>query len=188
MKRVLMMLLVAVAPMLAAQRPGDSTQAPPGDVEGLRRQIEERFHQRVREQLGLTNDQDTRLRTTQERFRARRQDLLARNRGIEDALDDQMRPGVAANADSVRKLMDARQALSGDRLRMEQEEDREMSGYLSPVQRAQFQRMRENFMRRVQQLRNERRQRGLGPMGGGRRPAGPAGQGEGRRGGRRPPR
>jgi Spy/CpxP family protein refolding chaperone len=176
MKRVLMMLLVAAAPTLAAQR-GDSTQGPPGDVEGLRRQIEERFHQRVREQLGLTNDQDTRLRSTQERFRARRQDLMARNRGIEDALDDQMRPGVAANADSVRKLMDARQALNGDRVRMEQEEDREMAGYLSPVQRAQFQRMRENFMRRVQQLRNERRQRGLGPRGPGGRP-----------GGRRPPR
>jgi hypothetical protein len=47
-----------------------------------------------------------------------------------------------------------------------------MAGYLSPVQRAQFQRMRENFMMRLQQLRQARRARGLGPMGPRQRPWG----------------
>lgn len=75
-----------------------------------------------------------------------------------------MQPGVAANADSVKKLMDGNQAARAQMLKLEQDEDREMSGYLTPVQRARYQQMREQLMRRVTEMRAQRR----GQMGPGR--------------------
>jgi Spy/CpxP family protein refolding chaperone len=169
MKRLVPLLWLAIAAGLGAQQPTDSGSAPRRDAQDLIRQIEQRFHERVRNRLGLTDEQDAKLMATEQRIRARRQVLLARQRAIEEGLDDQMRPGVAANPDSVRRLMDARQTLRADRLKLDEEEDREMAGYLSPVQRAQFQQMRENFRVRLQQLRQARRARGLGPMGQGPR-------------------
>jgi hypothetical protein len=56
--------------------------------------------------------------------------------------------------------MDALQAGRAEMLRIEEEEDREMAGYLSPVQRAQLQIMRQRFSERVQELRRERGRRG----------------------------
>src|SRR5438552_15234970 len=48
-------------------------------------------------------------------------------------------------------------------LKIDQDENREMAGYLSPVQQARFQQMREQFIRRVGELRMERREgRGFG--------------------------
>jgi Spy/CpxP family protein refolding chaperone len=90
-----------------------------------------------------------------------------------------MQPGVAANADSVRKLMDGMRAGRSEMLKIEQDEDQEMSGYLTPVQRARYQQMREHLMRRVNEMRQERRGR-MGPGGpGGQRGPGmrPRGQG-----------
>ncbi len=79
-----------------------------------------------------------------------------------------MQPGIAANSDSVRKLMDGIQTGRADMLKIEQDQDREMAGYLSPVQRARYQQMRERFMQRVGELRMERRQGLGGGMGRGR--------------------
>jgi hypothetical protein len=154
MKRTWWVLLIAAVPALGAQgraRMPDSTRAAE-----LRAQVERRFAEHVRRELDLSDDQATKLRATQERYAGRRRAQMQRQQEIRRALDDQMQPGVAANADSVRRLMDALQAGRGDMLKLEQEEDREMAGYLSPVQRARFQTMRERFVQRVQQLRRER--------------------------------
>ncbi len=90
------------------------------------------------------------------------------------ALNDQMQPGVAANSDSVRKLMDGLQGGRAEMLKVEQDEDRDMAGYLTPVQRARYQEMRRRFLDRVNEMRQERRERrGVGPgmrPQGGRRP------------------
>jgi hypothetical protein len=53
-------------------------------------------------------------------------------------------------------------------VKIEQDEDQEMSGYLTPVQRARYQQMRERFMQRVGEMRQMRRERD-----GMRRPGGP---------------
>lgn len=152
--------LLLVLTLVAVQQPSDT-----GEAERLRAQIEERFSQHVQQQLKLTPDQATRLRASQERFGAQRRTLLRQQLERRRALADQLQPGVAANTDSVRKLMDANQAARAQMLKIEQDEDREMAGYLTPVQRARYQQMREQFMRRVAEMRAQRR--GEGRMGGG---------------------
>jgi hypothetical protein len=86
------------------------------------------------------------------------QQQMARRR----ALEDQMQPGVAANSDSVRKLMDGIRAGRTEMFRIEQDEDQEMAGYLNPVQRARYQQMRERFIQRVGEMRREGRGIGRG--------------------------
>jgi hypothetical protein len=69
---------------------------------------------------------------------------------------------MAANSDSVRKLMDGLRSGRGEMVKIEQDEDQEMSGYLTPVQRARYQQMRERFMQRVGEMRREGRGMGQG--------------------------
>ena len=153
MKLFAVALAVAIAPMLAAQQPADTAEAG-----RLRAQIEQRFSQRVQDSLKLTPDQATKLRDTQEKFGAQRRSIMQQQMERRRALDDQMRPGIAANSDSVRKLMDGMRDGRAQMVKIEQDEDREMSGYLNPVQRAQYQQMRERLMQRVNEMRLERRQ------------------------------
>lgn len=174
-------LAVTVAPGLAAQQP-PPPPADTGEAGRLRREIEDRFAQRVQADLRLTPDQATKLRATQERFGERRRTLMRQQFERRRAMDEQMQPGIAANPDSVKKLMDGLQAGRMDMVRLEQDEDRDMAGYLTPVQRARYQQMREHLMQRLNEMRQQRRERG-GRMG-----PGPRSRPQGRRPGpgRRP--
>ncbi len=167
MNRCVLIVTLALASTLSAQEPVPPARPDTAEAERLRAQIEERFSQRVQEQLKLTPDQAAKLRASQEKFGAQRRTLMRQQMERRMALDDQMQPGIAANGDSVRKLMDANQAARAQMLKLEQDEDREMSGYLTPVQRARYQQMREQFTRRVAEMRAQRRG-GAGGAGGGR--------------------
>lgn len=161
MRNWIWLLGFVLAPALAAQ--GDTGVARDSAVrERLQQEIERRFGAAVQRQLDLTNDQADKLRATEERFRPRRRAVMREELLLRLALRDQMRPGVAADPDSVRRLMDAMQANRSDRLKLEQEHDREIAGYLTPVQRARYQMLRERLMQRLQEVRRERAGQGMG--------------------------
>jgi Spy/CpxP family protein refolding chaperone len=175
-KYILLSLAVLLAPSLSAQqRDSMSAQRDTAEAGRLRREIEQRFSDHVQQDLKLTPDQATKLRATQERFGTRRRTLMQQQMERRRALNDQMQPGLAANSDSVRKLMDGLRTGRTEMLKIEQDQDREMSGYLTPVQQARFQEIREQFMQRVGEMRREGRGmgRGMGAPGprlrGGRR-------------------
>ena len=189
MKRLWLALSLVLAPSAFAQQPARLDTA---EAERLRAQIEERFARHVQQELRLTADQATKLRASQERFGTQRRTLMRQQMERRRALHDQMQPGVAANADSVKKLMDGFQAGRGEMLKIDQDEDREMAGYLTPVQRARYQEMRARLHQRLNEMREQRRGRrgggpGMGPQRGRRPGAGPEGRPPRRpRGGGRP--
>jgi len=153
-------LLTTVGAPLAAQ---DST-APGPRALALRHRIEERFAARIQEQLGLSNEQMTKLGATTMKFGGRRRDLEGRQLAIRRAMELQLRPGIAANRDSVAKLMDN---LLGGRVAYAQtyrDESSELKTYLDPVQRAQLMTMRERLLRHARQFR-ERYGEGAGQRG-----------------------
>jgi Spy/CpxP family protein refolding chaperone len=161
MRTLIWMLGLALVPALAAQQ--DSVLARDSAVrDQLQQEIERRFGAAVQRQLGLTDDQAGKLRATEERFRPRRRAIMREQLLLRMGLQDQMRPGEAANSDSVRRLMDGMQANRSELLRIEQEQDREMSGYLTPVQRARYQMLRERLVQRLQEVRRERAGQGTG--------------------------
>jgi hypothetical protein len=143
-----------LAPPLSAQNQDPDE---PQRAEQLRQQVEGRFAERVRERLQLSDDQMTRLRGTARTYGARRRELADRERGIRAALAEQLRPGVAANQDSVSRLTDALVALRDSHAHTLRDENRELSEYLTPVQRSQLFVMRERLMRRAREIRAERR-------------------------------
>jgi len=173
MRPIVLMVLCAVAGQLAAQNPPDSTDR--AQTQQLRQQVRGRWRQAVRVQLDLTPDQAAKLQATEDHFAAGRRDMAQRQRAVQDAIRGQLQPGVAANADSLRRLMDARDQNRTALAQLDREEDKEMAGYLSPVQRARYQVMRQRLQERIAEMRRERRQQLMRPRGrpGGRRRAGP---------------
>jgi Spy/CpxP family protein refolding chaperone len=164
---VLMSALLAFSTVhsLAAQDTGSNR--PRADL--LRQRIEERFTARVQEELGLSDDQTTKLRSTAREYAGRRRELEAQERDLRSALAAQLRPGVAADQDRVAdltsKLVDLRVAYA----QSFRDEMREHSKYLTPVQRAQLYVMRERLLQRIQEVRDRREEAG-GPRAGRRRP------------------
>lgn len=177
-------LTLALAPfgVAGAQRPDTSSIR--GD--SLRHRIEERFAARAQEELGLTTEQTAKLRATSQQFGARRGELRNRGERLREALAAQLRPGIAANQDSVAKLTDAMIELRMAEAQASREEVKEQSKYLNPIQRARLYLMRERFGHRLREVYGHRgdmgRHRGemrphWGEMGS---------DGEGMRGGNRP--
>jgi Spy/CpxP family protein refolding chaperone len=168
MIRTAWVLLLVAVPALSAQKPA------PRDTAAMRARHEEfqkRMEARLKQDLNLTDDQVTKLRATREKFMTQRRDLMKRGRDVRDGLRSQLQPGVAANADSVKKLLDLRQQLYGSRAQLARDMDRELATYLNPVQRARIEMLAERMMMR---------QRGRGGWGRGMRdgrPGGPGGWG-----------
>ena len=141
MKRFLwVLLLVTAAPALPAQNPPDSSDEV--EAQQLRQQIRERWSQRVRQDLSLSDEQAAKLQATEQKFMQQRIGLAQRQRDINEALRGQLQPGVAANPDSVRRLMDGRDRNRAALAQVERDEDKEVGGYLTPVQHARYQMMR----------------------------------------------
>ena len=159
---------LAVLAMLGAPLAAQDSTAPGPRAPALRRLIEERFAARIQEQLGLSNEQMTKLRTTTARFGGRRRELEGRQLAMRRALALQLRPGTAANQDSVANLTDDLLAGRVAYAQTFRDELSELKTYLDPVQRAQLMAMRERLLHRAQQFR-ERQGEGDG-MRGRRRP------------------
>lgn len=170
-RATLLVCLVLAAPRLRAQNPPDT--ADDAEAQQLRQELRQRWNQRVRQDLDLTDEQAGKLQGTEDRYLQRRREIAQRQRAVNEGLRRQLQPGVAANADSVRKLMDERDRNRTALAQLDRDEDREISGYLTPVQHARYQIMRDQWRRRIEQIREQRRARGQGPIV---RPRGGAGR------------
>jgi hypothetical protein len=117
--------------------------------------IQDRLARQVREQLGLTTDQAEGLKQTSMQWFWRHRNLEFRERQLRAALAAQMRPGVAADQDSVGRLMDALFAVKINQVEIYRDELKAMN-YLTPVQRAQFFILRDRVLKRIEAVREER--------------------------------
>jgi hypothetical protein len=154
-------------------RPGMNPQR----REQLLAQIQERFAERVQTRLGLTSQQMDRLRTEMRTNRDAHQRLQGQEQDLRRAIGDQLRPGIAANQDSLSHLLDALAANHVARAQLEQQELKDLS-FLTPVQKAQLLLMRQMLLQRVETIR-EGRMSGTARGGLGGRQGPPANQGPG---------
>ena len=125
----------------------------PRRAEQLRQMIDQRFGERIREDLGLTEDQFNRLRVAMATVAAKRRILQEEEMRLRGALAFQLRPGIAANADSVARLVDG---LTNQRVAFAQtfrDEMRELAAILTPVQRGQYLMLRDQLAARAEELR-----------------------------------
>lgn len=161
-----LMLGLLLALPLAAQEPADPMDdgGDPAQAEVLRQRIEERFGERLRQELQLTDDQAVQLRRTSREYALRRRDLMLEERRLKQALAGQMRPGVAADQDSVARLTERLSRTHGDLARSYEDEVQALT-FLTPVQRARYFQLRERLLERVREVRARRG--AMAPDGGG---------------------
>lgn len=154
MLRSLMTVLLGVAltAPLSAQDPGPE----PARAAELRRQIEERFTARVKEDLALTDGQAEKLRGVARDYFGRRRDLEAEERRLRAALASELRPGVAGNRDNIARLTEQFLDLKVRYAQSYKDEARELGGFLDPVQRAQYFILRERLLERVREIQEQR--------------------------------
>ena len=157
MRRVIVMLALVVgsAVALRAQEPSDADSPRAAQ---LRQQIEDRFAARAQEELGLSDEQFRRLRTTTAQYGAQRRNVEQTERRLRQAMAFQLRPGVAADQDSVAHLTDAMLSAKAAYVQTYRDEMHALSAFLDPVQRAQFFMLRERLLNLAQQVRAQRRQ------------------------------
>jgi Spy/CpxP family protein refolding chaperone len=125
----------------------------------LRRELELRFALQVQQQLQLSEEQTTKVRDIMSGYAERRRELELQERQLRMALNSQLRPGIAANPDSVNRLVDAIATGRVSYAQLVQEEMRELSTVLDPVQRGQLFLMRDRLLQRVQEMRQQNRMR-----------------------------
>lgn len=131
----------------------------------LEQRVRERFAMVVRNQLRLDDRQMRQLGDASRKFEGRRRDLNVRERSARDVL----RTEVAAdrNADNPRVATALQEILSihKERSAVLEDEDKELSSFLSPVQRARWFALQDQLRRRVEEMRR-RAAAGLDPAGG----------------------
>lgn len=155
--------LLAVLVTLGTAGLAAQSREPSADVEMLRQQVEERFSERVRQELGLSDDQAEKLRATSREFALKRRDLFREDRRTRLALGEQMRPGTAADQDSVARLTEKIGQSRSDLSRSYQDELEAMT-FLTPVQRARYFQLRERLLERVRDAQSRRQ--GMTPRAG----------------------
>jgi len=122
----------------------------------MRQNIEERFIDRLRTELQLTDTQERQLREVSRVHAARRGELEERQVAIRDALQSQLRPGVAADKDSVARLLSGMMEARINYVESFRDELDALTPALDPVQRAQFFFLRDRVYQRAQEIREQR--------------------------------
>ena len=138
-----------------------SAQEPPERRQQLQQEVMRRFNENYRVQVGLDEEQAALFEHTAQQSMEHRTQALHRERQLWMALQDQMRPGVAADEDSVRTLMAALIDVQQKRVDRAREEMVTYGEFLTPVQQAQLM----LSLRRFQAQMEGARMRQRGPPG-----------------------
>jgi hypothetical protein len=147
-----LLLLVGRALPTMAQ---DTAPAPATGTAELRQRIEARFTERVKLELGLNEEQTAKLMQVAGGWFAKRRAMEGEERDLRQALAGQLRPGVAANSDSVSRLVSRLLDLKIRYAESYRDENKEL-GFLTPVQRAQYYSLRERLLDMLRQARQAR--------------------------------
>jgi Spy/CpxP family protein refolding chaperone len=122
----------------------------------LRRQIEDRFAARVQEELGLTDDQAAKMRNVVGGYFVSRRTMEAEEHRLRQAMASELRPGVAADQENLTRVTNQLLDLRVRYAESYRAEVKDLSGFLTPVQIAQFLMLRERLLDRIRQVLQDR--------------------------------
>jgi hypothetical protein len=163
--------LVAVAVPCAPAAVGAQLPNPPGAPAGsapggAARPGLERLARAIQTELRLSDAEAARLRGVSARYAERRQRLFLEERDARRTLREELRAGDAANAGRVDAALGALVEAQRRRATLLADEQRELAGFMSPVQRARFLALQERARRAAHRARLGRGD----PSGSGDRP------------------
>lgn len=142
-----------------ALRPGQQPGAPQNRAQ-LEQAVRRRMYQVVRNRVGLDDRQMQQLQRVNQQFEPRRRELNQQERDIRLSLRAQM---TSASPDQARIESDWKRLreLQRQRLDILDQEDAQLAGFMTPLQRARYHAVQEQLRRRVEQM-VQRRAAGAG--------------------------
>lgn len=147
----LMLTIVAASPALAQ---GGRAAGQPGAARAeLEQRVRERMGQEVQARLKLDDAQMQRLAATNRKFEAQRRLLLAEERTARMGLREQLVRGDSADQQRVANQLEQLLTVQRKRFDLVEQEQRELSGFLTPVQRARYLAMQDQTRRRMEEMR-----------------------------------
>ena len=124
-----------------------------------RAQLEQRFQQRlasvVQKQLALTDDQTRRLADVNQKYEAKRRDLLRRDRETRVNIRRELYDSTTAtNEDHVNQLLKDWRRIERERFELVDAEQADLATILTPSQRAKYLSIQEQMRRRIEEFRD----------------------------------
>ncbi len=167
--RKLTVLLVFVgAATLSAQTPAaarrqarqaqlpDSTR--PNNRANLEQQVRERMAQVTKQRLGATDDQMVKLQASNRKFDDMRRTLVEQERDVRMSLRDEMLRPDSARQGQVAALLDRVIKTQHERVDIQEQEQKELANFLTPLQRAKYFALEQQIRQRVTQMRQQLQQ------------------------------
>jgi hypothetical protein len=152
--------LVASQALAQAAPPQDSSNP---QRRTLAQQIRQRWQQVVRDRLGLNDVQMRQLQETTRHFNAQRQTLNQEERQIRSEMRDQVTGVAPADDKHLAALIDTILDLQRQRLELTRNEQRELSLFLTPLQRVKYLALQEQLRQQMDKLRQANLARGQTP-------------------------
>ncbi len=135
-----------------AQRPGRTRTREP-DRQELVRRWQARLAWLLKAQLGLNDQQMKQLSEVNQRFDARRRELVEQEARTRHSLRREVMKKDSANAAVVDSLLTEQFRLDREQLDLNEAEQRELAGFLTPIQRAQYLGVQEQMRREIDMFR-----------------------------------
>jgi hypothetical protein len=127
------------------------------------RELHARLASIVKRELRLSDAQAEKLQAANGRIDSRRRPLLQRERELRSRLRKELQRGDSADDREVGELLDDLLVIQRQRVELLQAEQRELAQFLTPVQRARYFSLQENWRRHVEQeAERDRGRRGRG--------------------------
>jgi Spy/CpxP family protein refolding chaperone len=155
----------ARAALKAERQAQRNDSAPPlGERAMLQRQVRQAWIGNVRRQLNLNNEQMRTLNQVNTKYDRQRSDIQRDERqarlGLKAAMEDTAATDQNARIDQQMNALVGAQRRRADLFENEQ---KELAGFLTPLQRARYSVMQERLQQRLQQLRQNQRDAPAGP-------------------------
>jgi periplasmic protein CpxP/Spy len=130
----------------AGARALDEANAP------LRQQVQLAFRNRVRQELNLDQPKMRRLNQTEQGFNKQRNELLQTERQTRLALLAAMQDSAGPDQPKIDQYINQLTQVQRKRAELVEAEQKELSSFLTPLQRAQYLSLKERLNRRLQEL------------------------------------
>jgi hypothetical protein len=145
----------------ALPRASTGRQLPGEAADANRAQLERRFrqtlYQMTRRRVGLSDAQMTQLVPINQRFEVQRRGIQRQERDTRLALRDAMRDSTHADQARITGYLDKLVELQRQRVELIAQEQRDLAGFMTPLQRARYTALQEQVRRRIEQMVRQKR-------------------------------
>ena len=143
-----------VMPRPRAQRMGAGAGQPETRAQ-MERRVRETFFRVAKQRVGLDDNQMRRLTEVNARYEPQRRDLLREEnqtrRALRAEMQDNPKPDDAKVSSGLAKLQEIRRK----RLEIDDQEQRDLAGFMTPTQQVRYHALQEQLRRRLEQIRQQ---------------------------------